>query len=52
MKVINGLCAGILLWLSLSFAEINMQNKAPGKRLCAIRLINLLAPDLSLQNFW
>lgn len=29
MKVISGLCAGILLWLSLSFVEINLQNKAP-----------------------
>lgn len=57
MKAISGLCAGILLWLSLSFVEINLQNKAPHpdycpQTPCAIRLINLLAPDLSLQNFW
>lgn len=29
MKVVTTLCCGILLWITLSFAEINLQNKAP-----------------------
>ena len=29
MKVISGICAGIILWVAMSFWEINMQNKAP-----------------------
>ena len=29
MKLLTTLCCGILLWITLSFAEINLQNKAP-----------------------
>lgn len=29
MKLLTTLCCGILLWITLSFAEINLHNKAP-----------------------
>lgn len=29
MKVVTTLCCGILLWITLSFAEINLHNKDP-----------------------
>jgi hypothetical protein len=42
MKAISGLCAGILLWLSLSFVEINLQNKAPHPDYCPANAFVLL----------
>lgn len=29
MRIISSLCAGFILWVMLSFFEINMQNKMP-----------------------